>query len=73
MSDFCSKCHLDHGFPGEPEIRVEEMFNALEEGYMTSGFICEGCGMVAVAKQNNNCLVARDLGGDSLVWDPYED
>lgn len=71
MADFCTKCHGEHGFPGNPDINVEEIFNALEEGYMSTGFICEGCGIVAVAKQNGNCIAARDSGGDSIVWDPY--
>jgi hypothetical protein len=35
--------------------------------------ICEGCGIVAVAKRNDQCIVARESTVDSFVWDPYED
>lgn len=74
MADFCTKCHQDHGFPGEPDINVEKIFSTLNEGFMVmAGTICEGCGMVAIAKQDDKCLVARESTAGSFVWDPYED
>jgi len=39
-------------FTGDPDINVQEIFENLEEGYMTAGFICEGCGIQGIAKQN---------------------
>lgn len=73
MADFCTKCHHEHGFPGNPDINIENIFESLEEGYMMSVGICEGCGIVAVAKRNEQCIVARESTVDSFVWDPYED
>ena len=73
MADFCTKCHREHGFPGNPDINTAEIFESLEEGYMIEiGSICEGCGMVAVAKNNGQCIVARESTVGSFVWDPYE-
>jgi hypothetical protein len=40
---------------------------------MTAGFICEGCGIQGIAKQNEKCLVARDMPDGGFIWDPYED
>jgi len=37
-----------------------------------AGTICEGCGIVAIAKQEEKCLVARESTAGSFVWDPYE-
>jgi hypothetical protein len=73
MAEFCTKCHADHGFGGDPGINVEEMFSKLDEGYMTAGFICEGCGIQGIAKQNEKCLVAREMPDGGFIWDPYED
>jgi len=74
MADFCTRCHQDHGFPGEPDIDIDNIFSSLDEGFMIEvGSICEGCGIVAVAKQNDRCLVARESTVGSFVWDPYED
>ena len=73
MADFCTKCHLDHGFPGDADINVETIFESLEDGYMIeAGSICEGCGMTAVANQNGKCLVAREITPGSIAWDPYD-
>ena len=31
MADFCTKCHYEHGFPGNPDIDIENIFESLEE------------------------------------------
>jgi len=74
MADFCTKCHIEHGFPGKPDIDVEAIFESLEEGYMINvGSICEGCGIISVAKKNKDtCLVGREINPESFVWDPYD-
>lgn len=72
MAEFCTHCHSKMEFPGDPDINVQEIFESLEEGYMTAGFICEGCGIQGIAKQNEKCLVAREMPDGGFIWDPYE-
>jgi len=73
MADFCTKCHHGKGFPGNPDIDIEKIFESLKEGYMLEAdSICEGCGLVAIAKENGECIaLARESSDDSLVWNPY--
>lgn len=53
------------GFP-IPDIDVEKIFKALKKGFYQSGFICEGCGIIAVTKtKEGKKQVAFD---DQLDW-----
>lgn len=71
MADFCTKCHHEHGFPGEPDIDIIKETSDLPDGYMKAGYICEGCGLSGVAKDTKgNLLIFRS---DDEGWIPYED
>lgn len=74
MADFCTKCHYEHGFPGTPVIDIEKIFASLKEGYMIEvDSICEGCGLVALAKDNGECIaLAKESTDNDSVWKPYE-
>jgi len=37
------------GFP-EPDFDVYEIHQNLKPGFMQDGYICEGCGLLAIAK-----------------------
>lgn len=58
MADFCTKCAKEMGFL-EPDINVEEIFENLEDGYSQSGFICERCGLIMIAKIEGELQVMR--------------
>ena len=61
MADFCNKC-VQELFDEDttPEIDVYEIFENLEPGYAEFGHICEGCGIIAVAKsEEGNLIVLR--------------
>jgi hypothetical protein len=73
MADFCTNCHQEMGFPGEPDIDVIKESLDIEPGFMKTGYICESCGMVAIAKDvNGNIMVCRNNLDGSPIWDPYE-
>ena len=49
MADFCEQCAEKMGF--KKDFDVEVMFQTLQDGFMTS-CLCEGCGLVAIAKDD---------------------
>ena len=54
MADFCTKCTKEmFGEQASPDIDVEKEFEDLQPGYVSSGYICEGCGLVAISKTEN--------------------
>jgi hypothetical protein len=60
MAEFCNKCSNEmFGNDVKADINVPEIFEKLEEGYMEDGFICEGCGMVLIAKIGNQMIVGK--------------
>jgi hypothetical protein len=70
MADFCNKCHDKMGFSGDPDIDVLQIFEELEQDHMTSGFICEGCGLSSIAKIGEGLKVVR-YGQEELGWQDY--
>lgn len=71
MADFCTKCHHEHGFPGEPDIDIIKESSDLQNGFMKTGYLCEGCGISGIAKDmKGNLMVFLD---DLNMWKPYED
>lgn len=58
MSDFCTKCSIEmFGRDRIPDIDVQKEFEALSDGHIVSGFICEGCGIIAIGKINGKLKV----------------
>lgn len=57
MADFCNKCSEEHfGNSLKPEIDVFEVFESLNVNYVKDIGICEGCGLVSVAKTEKSEL-----------------
>jgi hypothetical protein len=70
MADFCTKCHHEMGFPGEPDVDIIKESLDLQNGYMKDGYLCESCGLSGIAKDvNGNLLVYRS---DDEGWILYE-
>jgi hypothetical protein len=71
MADFCTKCHREHGFPGEPDIDIIKESSDIDNGYMKGGYVCEGCGLSGIAKDHDGeILVFRR---DDEGWVIYRD
>lgn len=70
MADFCTKCHHDHGFPGEPDIDIAKESSDLMNGYMKGGYICEGCGLSGIARDSSGILLV--FMNEEEGWVPYE-
>jgi hypothetical protein len=77
MADFCTKCsHEMFGNDIEPEINVQEIFESLELGFASSGYLCEGCGLVSIAKNEDGDLqvmrIPIDENEETLsIWEEY--
>lgn len=63
MADFCNYCVKEVFGDVEPDIDVYKIFDELKIGYMTP-VICEGCGMIGVAKDEHGKLkvIYQDIG-----------
>lgn len=79
MADFCTKCSQKmFGDDRLPDIDVQKEFDELEEGFCSSGFICEGCGLIAISKTEGKLKVMRiqlDENGENKEnneWEDYE-
>lgn len=72
MADFCTNCHARLGFPGKPDIDVQEIFDAKladqPGSYLPVG-ICEGCRLIAVANIDGE-LKVQYINSD---WVDYPD
>lgn len=87
MADFCNFCSKrmwgdkdDNLQPIPPDIDVYAEFKKLEPDTYVSGFICEGCGLIAVGNIHGDLRVARlhevpDGTPEEFIttWEPYED
>ena len=77
MAEFCTKCSKEmFGNIKKADIDIPEIFDRLEEGYMEDGFICEGCGMVMIAKMGKQLLVGKvkyDEAGNRDYTEEFED
>jgi len=76
MKDYCTKCSLEiFGKEREPELNIEQMFEALQPGFMTTGMLCEGCGLVAVTRTEDNELkvVYSEWEGEELIYSEPSD
>ena len=73
MAEFCNICANRLRF--ETDIDIEAEVRDLNEGHYRSGYICEGCGMVALGILNGKIMIARledvDDNGD-MVWQEYD-
>ena len=72
MADFCSNCHRDMGFPGEPDYDIEMIAQSLDPGFVT-GVLCEGCAMIGVGRSEEDEIIIINYDGTSQVWDPEQD
>lgn len=72
MKNLCTNCSIELG--KKPDIDVEKEFNELEEGYISSGFICDGCGLIAITRQDGKLKVMKmDESTESSCtdWEDY--
>ena len=84
MADFCNYCSKkmwgdkdDDLVPIPPDIDVYAEFKKLEEDTFVTNFLCEGCGLFAVANIHGKLKVAYldDTDPDNLKtqWEEYKD
>jgi hypothetical protein len=77
MAEFCTKCALEmFGEQAQPEIDVTKEFEELQSGYVSSGYICEGCGLIAISKTEDGELKVmrikpEDSGDQTSDWENY--
>lgn len=80
MSDFCNRC-ADEMWGNElpPDIDVVADFDTLKKGEVIAGYLCEGCGLTNIMRdENDQMLVIRvSSNNDGTVaysqWEPYYD
>jgi hypothetical protein len=72
MADFCTRCHQDMGFSGEPDLDVEKVAKDAGIG-MYYSVICEGCGMSGVGQDEDGNIIVFNEEGTKEKWDPSED
>lgn len=59
MADFCNKCAYDMWGEELPaDIDVPVIFRNLPNNMLQEGFICEGCGLCAVGKHEEQLYIA---------------
>jgi hypothetical protein len=78
MADFCTKCSpAMFGEEVQPDIDILKIADGLKPGYFTKGVLCEGCGLVAVIKEEDLSikvgLLPDDLEKEGLNIMMYED
>ena len=89
MADFCNTCIAKWAVndPSDsrtveeiyesinPDIDVFDLFERTPANKMTSGIICEGCGLAAVMRtEDNEMKVAYHFqNGDKINWVEYPD
>lgn len=54
-----------------PEIDVKKEFDGLEPGFIASGFLCEGCGLVSIMKTEDEELKVVRIGEGNTEWEDY--
>lgn len=71
MADFCTKCAFEMwGTELPPDIDIQKIADGMEPGHYTA-VLCEGCGMIAIAKdENSNILIGvLDEKADEVTED----
>lgn len=64
MADFCTVCANEMGFP--KDIDIDEIFDNLKPDYQQST-LCEGCGMIAIAKTSEKKLLIANFKFDKWL------
>jgi hypothetical protein len=64
------------GEEATPDINVQTEFESLNPGYCSSGWICEGCGLVMIAKTEEGemkvmRLKPEDSENRASDWEDY--
>jgi hypothetical protein len=74
MADFCNKCSNEmFGEDSQPDIDVYEISKTLKPGYYQP-VLCEGCVMVAVAKNDEGLIeIAREGQDGQINFIPLEE
>lgn len=71
MAEYCTKCASLLGIKN-PDIDVYKEFDELDPGTFVSGWICELCGLVCIAKSEEGELkVIRAEGDKNNEWENY--
>lgn len=71
MADFCTKCVKRVYGNVAPDINVEEIFSSLEKGMCSSGFLCEGCGLSVIGKNDDGELKVIRISDNLSDWEDY--
>ena len=69
MAEFCTTCSKEMGFP-EADINEKEIFESLGKNQYTS-VICEGCGMLAVARSEDDKMLfayPSEEDEEMVIW-----
>lgn len=69
MADFCNICYHDMFGDGEPDINVPRIFDDLDKGTGVVVGICEGCGLKAIAKDENGYFYVNYCGSGEFKMD----
>jgi hypothetical protein len=72
MAEFCTACHRDMGFSGEPDLDVEKIAKDAGIG-MYMPVICEGCGMSGIGQDDEGNIIVFNESHEREKWDPKED
>lgn len=67
MADFCEKCAEKMGFD-KCDFDIEKELESLQIDRILSPYLCEGCGLKAVAKDKNGTCLYLYYG--SIKWTP---
>lgn len=68
MAEFCNNCAERMNTP--PDFDVYAIHRRLKPDHY-QGVLCEGCGMVAVLKEENGELKAGFPDGEFITWRTY--
>lgn len=70
MAEFSKQwCDLNPHLGFRPDFDIIEIFNELEEGFYYP-VICEGLGILGIAKENGNLMIARRNSiTEDITWE----
>lgn len=69
MADFCTNCakKLNHPIP---EIDVIVEASEILPNHYKDGYLCEGCGIVAIGNLDGEVYVGR-VENTEIIWDKF--
>jgi len=71
MAEFCTNCALELGFC-KPDFDIEEIASELEPGFQIGPYLCEGCGLSSIGKNNKGEIMVMVEDEDGMgKWIPF--